>query len=338
MPKKRVPRKKIKEFPLYVHTGIHQEPLLPLGIVHYPGVYGFLIGFSETEISQPYLCSCQSEALKYYFLMQLDFENAGLKDLREILLKDAHIGITMFPKFMHDLGESQEPVEFGNLKFLEGICHRCNKISPEAAWCHEMYGGIFKQRHGWYINLKKFELNQPNPDMLELYLDLKKAEKDLMDFRRRNPYKVSPELESIKNKAARRHDNYLENLVRQEFNHKPIGSGWVNETLLYNIVVNILPNHQITRHIRPDWLEGLELDIYIPKLGIGIEYQGIQHFQAVDHWGGQKSLENLQIRDKKKQELCKKAGVVLVEFDYTEPLTTELVRGRLAETGILTDF
>jgi len=32
------------------------------------------------------------------------------------------------------------------------------------------------------------------------------------------------------------------------------------------------------RHYRPDFLQGLELDIFIDELKIGMEYQGIQHF------------------------------------------------------------
>ncbi len=79
------------------------------------------------------------------------------------------------------------------------------------------------------------------------------------------------------------------------------------------------------RHHRPDWLEGLELDIFVPSLNLGFEYQGQQHFHPVEIWGGSKGLEDLQERDAHKAKLCGTYGIDLIAIDYTEPLTENYI-------------
>lgn len=119
---------------------------------------------------------------------------------------------------------------------------------------------------------------------------------------------------------------FVENIVRQEFGFRKVGEGWVSELLLSQLVSRLMPGHQVVRHHRPEWLQGLELDIYLPDLQLGIEYQGQQHFHAIKAWGGEKGLARVQERDAKKKELCRRAGVTLLTVDYTEPLMEDYVR------------
>lgn len=131
--------------------------------------------------------------------------------------------------------------------------------------------------------------------------------------------------------ASRAITTYVENLVRQEFGFRKVGEGWVSETLLAALVSRILSGHEVIRHHRPSWLEGLELDVFVPDLDLGIEYQGQQHFHAIDAWGGADALAALQERDARKAVLCRAKGVQLLTFDYTEPITEEYVAAWLAE-------
>jgi hypothetical protein len=123
----------------------------------------------------------------------------------------------------------------------------------------------------------------------------------------------------------------VENLVRQEFGFRRVGEGWVSETELYQIVRRIFVDKEIIRHLRPDWLEGLELDIYLPSLRLAFEYQGQQHFHPIKAWGGQEALEAVRTRDARKAQLCNRQGIALVTVDYTEPLTEEYVRSLLPD-------
>lgn len=60
-----------------------------------------------------------------------------------------------------------------------------------------------------------------------------------------------------------------------------------------------------------DWLGKLSLDFYLPKYNIAIECQGIQHFEPVAFFGGEKGYAMQIERDKRKMELCIKNNVKL---------------------------
>lgn len=49
-----------------------------------------------------------------------------------------------------------------------------------------------------------------------------------------------------------------------------------------------------------------------------IEYDGIQHFQAIDAWGGEEGLELTQHRDSIKNEYCENNDIHLLRIPYTE--------------------
>lgn len=106
---------------------------------------------------------------------------------------------------------------------------------------------------------------------------------------------------------------------------------WVNESVLANIIQELFKGYTIYRNYRPNILEGLELDIYIQELKLGIEYQGIQHIKSVKQWGGEKDLKIRQEHDKRKAELCKKNDIKLIYFWYDEDVNKELVLSKLAK-------
>jgi len=57
-----------------------------------------------------------------------------------------------------------------------------------------------------------------------------------------------------------------------------------------------------------------ELDVYLPSLALGIEYQGEQHFQEI----GRVLQETKQIkeRDRKKEKICNHLGITLLPIPY----------------------
>ena len=66
-----------------------------------------------------------------------------------------------------------------------------------------------------------------------------------------------------------------------------------------------------------DWLthvKSLYLDFYLQEYNIAIECQGGQHFESVEHFGGQAVLEQIKQRDKKKKELCEAHGIKMLYF------------------------
>ena len=73
----------------------------------------------------------------------------------------------------------------------------------------------------------------------------------------------------------------------------------------------------------------MSYDIFISRLNVAIEYQGKQHFEPVEFFGGREAFEKLQIRDKEKAELSRKHGVKLVYINYWEDITPELIIERV---------
>lgn len=127
----------------------------------------------------------------------------------------------------------------------------------------------------------------------------------------------------------------IENEVREIFGYPRIGERWISETLLYKMVQVFFPSLEVVHHYRGKELEGLEIDIWIPELKVGIEYQGIQHFEVINHWGGEDGLKKRTENDKKKKKICKSLGYNLIEFRHNENLTEEKLRKKLETLRVI---
>ena len=57
---------------------------------------------------------------------------------------------------------------------------------------------------------------------------------------------------------------------------------------------------------------------YLPDLNTAIEYQGRQHYEAVEFFGGQEYLEYIQHHDKIKSEYCANNNIQLICIPYWE--------------------
>ena len=70
----------------------------------------------------------------------------------------------------------------------------------------------------------------------------------------------------------------------------------------------------------------LPFDIYIENLNLCIEYDGRQHFESIEHWGGIKSLQKTKENDKIKNKYCKKRGINLIRIKYNEDIIKVLTK------------
>lgn len=109
-----------------------------------------------------------------------------------------------------------------------------------------------------------------------------------------------------------------ENRLREEQGLPLIGEGWISETDLFYKIKSAFPEHEIIHHGKPKWLGSLHFDIYFPNLNIAIEYQGAQHFQEVEIFGGKEGLIQAKENDRKKREKCLNNQCTLIEVlpDY----------------------
>lgn len=118
-----------------------------------------------------------------------------------------------------------------------------------------------------------------------------------------------------------------ENLLRERHGLPRIGEGWVSETLLYTLVRELFPD--AIQHASPLWLQPQHLDIFVPSRRFAIEYQGAQHFEAIDFFGGEAALMTTAERDKRKRRKCRARGVKLLYWHHTDAITREALRSKL---------
>ena len=65
------------------------------------------------------------------------------------------------------------------------------------------------------------------------------------------------------------------------------------------------------KNIRP-----LPFDFYLPKHNTIIEFDGQQHFEPVEHWGGNKKFEYLKKTNSIKNNYCNDNNIKLIRFPY----------------------
>ena len=331
-------KKFIKEVAYKDYTVVREN--LPLRVVYYPGFYGAFFGFAESESGPVYLCSCSKVAIENYIRFRLsDDIHPNASPSRNFILDSMYFPASLVDELMQAKAPRNEKI-IHNLRFRNKLCHECNKVIPSLLYCVAMYGSTFKQNYGWYINKQAYEFgivpinNHVMPDIcpqeiLELIeLDPVQTPKICQELSI-SDFKKADALYKKFQKQNRKIWNIIENEVRLKFDHKKIGEAWTSETILYHITTSLFPNFNIHRHYRPQFLENMEFDLFIEDLNLGIEYQGIQHYEPVSHWGGEKAFEELQKRDAKKKKLAESNGVNLVYFKYDEDLSDSIVMSKL---------
>ena len=70
--------------------------------------------------------------------------------------------------------------------------------------------------------------------------------------------------------------------------------------------------------INPITNRTLPFDFYLPDYDICIEYDGIQHFEPVEYFGGEKTFKKQQINDIIKDQYCDNNNIKLIRINYKE--------------------
>lgn len=95
------------------------------------------------------------------------------------------------------------------------------------------------------------------------------------------------------------------------------------QQILTQWIKTYLPLEEVLINHRPDWLEGLEIDIYLPKMKVAFEFQGAQHY--VETFGVSPGPQ--MDRDRRKVWMCKRRGVsihTVTAFDLTRSTVRRL--------------
>ena len=128
-----------------------------------------------------------------------------------------------------------------------------------------------------------------------------------------------------------------ENGRRENLGLPSVGQGFKKEMELLFYISYLFRGYEIVQHDRKA-LNGLEIDIYIPSLKLGFEYMGKQHFIKNDKWflANGDSFEMRLFRDKRKREIAKEKGITIIDINYNEILSEQLILDKLKDYNIET--
>jgi len=63
-----------------------------------------------------------------------------------------------------------------------------------------------------------------------------------------------------------------------------------------------------------EWLGRQEIDLYLPQYNVGIECQGLQHFESISYFDGDEGLKSTIERDQRKLRLCNENNLKLLYY------------------------
>ena len=85
-------------------------------------------------------------------------------------------------------------------------------------------------------------------------------------------------------------------------------------------IMDVLNIHNILyTHDKLIWKENkLRPDFYLPDYNLIIEYDGKQHYESIEYFGGKEMLKLTQQKDKEKNDYCREHNINLLRIPYWE--------------------
>ena len=131
-----------------------------------------------------------------------------------------------------------------------------------------------------------------------------------------------------------------EDRIRENLGLPRIGEGWISESEMVRLLRERLAPHPVVSQASPVWLGGLRYDAYVPNLRLAVEYQGKQHFEPVDFFGGERGFRTTRERDRLKARLSEINGVRIEYIRYDEDLeerVSQIIMGYDNKSKVNTD-
>ncbi len=252
-----------------------------------------------------YKSEFQAYIKRYYFLGKLDWE---LSVFLYVYIKGynsikSHLSDEKWKYLLNEL-ESYYKGNYG--------IQKCN-------WCVHFYSTLIDlenvEKKIWLAGFK----DKSNPSTNFYYGPLTFFKFDNLDL---------TEFIIDKNLLSNYLDTYneAENAIRIRRGLPIVGEGWISETKIFYLIKKYFGDRtSILHHGRPKWLGRQHFDIYLPEYNLAIEFQGEQHYQPVDFFGGKESFEKNKIRDDRKKVLAKENNCYLICIDKNY-IDTDLIQ------------
>lgn len=114
---------------------------------------------------------------------------------------------------------------------------------------------------------------------------------------------------------------------------RPINK-WISEEQVFTIVKKIYKDFHVIYQHRPFFLRSslggqMSYDVFIAGLNIAVEYQGKQHFEPVEFFGGEAGFKRTVERDREKLELSIRNNVKILYINYWEVITEKSIQDKI---------
>lgn len=301
------------------------KELLPLPWVSYPFAFGGAFpGFRERPDSPIFFCSCQRTAIHN----RLALWAPGIHGVQLIRtgfkLPDTEDFPWDFWKPIADGGARSDADFVSQLRFAEGVCHECNRRVPATPALRppstDAFGTLFRcylrkeQFHAGVDMMEGWILEDRCTDEIKVLVPPEPLLYRKSDDPWHRPYDSLFQRREVWARYRPQVHDAIVVRTRSAFGFPARGPRLTSETILYLRTCAAFPDCCVVRHYRPRGLRGLSVDVYIPELKVGIEYQGAQHFEALEHWGGETAFKATRHRDERKKAEFQKLGISIVEF------------------------
>lgn len=147
-----------------------------------------------------------------------------------------------------------------------------------------------------------------------------------------------PNIENIKYNVSK-YSVGIENNSNTEYNQKIYDNlllnldtenvKWKSELSMYKLLKNYFPDAIYQYRFKE--LGQQSLDVFIPTKNIAFEYQGQQHYEPVDIFGGKEHFERQQQNDENKKRICKENNIILIEWKYNENINKIVLDKKLID-------
>lgn len=211
-----------------------------------------------------------------------------------------------------------------------GISLTSNYVNSTNKMSFIVLEGKFKGLTGFidYTGLrrsKSLSYNSLNDDSKKKYQDYIAKIKRCDIVKYADSYKVNSTMLVVDFYGRTRTTTFTE-LVRS----KPLGISSYGEYIIAGILkvnnIEYVPQYKIETCVGVQYL-----DFYLPEYSIGIEYNGVQHYQETNYFS--KSLVEQQRYDGYKYDYCKNNGINLKYIKHTES-SSEGIQLALASFGL----
>lgn len=238
----------------------------------------------------------QWEGILYYFIVLEMKHKLGGKGIA--------VAYTKQKPQRYVISKGKEVIKRGFLGFGDIRSNKRNNISFGDAF--ESWKGINRQarleNHLEYFYIQKY-IKEPREVWIEADKLLEQAEKGYFVNEERSTYQ------------------------------RPINK-WISEELVYRITKKLFSDYKVIYQHRPFFLKSdvggqMSYDVYISDLKIAIEYQGKQHFEPIEFFGGQDAFKRNKERDRQKKMLSDENGVKLIYINYWEDITQRLIKDKI---------